>query len=170
MDYRNADGSIAEACGNGIRVFARYLVAAGLVDAGRMVIGTRSGPREVTVPADGGGITAEMGTATGSPTPRSAWARRRGRHKLRKHTHAMSFDEIYAPGLFYDGSQTDRTLDGYVAQIFSGAAGGPPAPAEASDAAAQSDPSDPDAAPPPAPRRTTACCPRRCSGALPGTR
>ena len=30
MDYRNADGSIAETCGNGIRVFARYLVVAGL--------------------------------------------------------------------------------------------------------------------------------------------
>src|SRR5580765_7589073 len=30
MDYRNADGSIAEMCGNGIRVFARYLVDAGL--------------------------------------------------------------------------------------------------------------------------------------------
>src|SRR5215472_14758701 len=26
MDYRNADGSIAEMCGNGIRVFARYLL------------------------------------------------------------------------------------------------------------------------------------------------
>ena len=25
MDYRNADGSIAEMCGNGIRVMARYL-------------------------------------------------------------------------------------------------------------------------------------------------
>ena len=25
MDYRNADGSIAEMCGNGVRVFARYL-------------------------------------------------------------------------------------------------------------------------------------------------
>ena len=34
MDYRNADGSVAEMCGNGIRVFARYLVDAGL-DAGR---------------------------------------------------------------------------------------------------------------------------------------
>ena len=29
MDYRNADGSLAEMCGNGIRVFARYLVDAG---------------------------------------------------------------------------------------------------------------------------------------------
>ena len=25
MDYRNADGSVSEMCGNGIRVFARYL-------------------------------------------------------------------------------------------------------------------------------------------------
>ena len=26
MDYRNADGSVAEMCGNGVRVFARYLL------------------------------------------------------------------------------------------------------------------------------------------------
>jgi diaminopimelate epimerase len=64
MDYRNADGSIAETCGNGIRVFARYLVTAGLVDTGEMTIGTRSGPRGVTVPADGGTITVDMGPAT----------------------------------------------------------------------------------------------------------
>ena len=71
--------------------------------------------------------------------------------KLRKHTHAMSFDEIYSPGLFYDNSQTDRTLDAYVAQIFSGAAGGPPAPAEAADPTgppAATDPAGPDAEPP----------------------
>ena len=29
MDYRNADGSPAEMCGNGIRVFARYLSTRG---------------------------------------------------------------------------------------------------------------------------------------------
>src|SRR5579863_4721724 len=45
--------------------------------------------------------------------------------KLRAHTRAMSFDEIYSPGFFYDPSQTDSTLAGYVEQIF-GAAGGPP--------------------------------------------
>ncbi|MFZ2510120.1 MAG: diaminopimelate epimerase, partial [Gordonia sp. (in: high G+C Gram-positive bacteria)] len=33
MDYRNADGSIAEMCGNGVRVFAHYCRAEGLVDA-----------------------------------------------------------------------------------------------------------------------------------------
>lgn len=33
MDYRNADGSRAEMCGNGIRVFVRYLSAVGWADA-----------------------------------------------------------------------------------------------------------------------------------------
>lgn len=63
--------------------------------------------------------------------------------KLRKYTHDMSFDEIYSPGLFYDATQTDRTLDGYVAQIFSGAAGGPAAPIAASDAQPAADPTGP---------------------------
>ncbi len=35
MDYHNADGSVAEMCGNGIRVFARYLTESGLVDLAR---------------------------------------------------------------------------------------------------------------------------------------
>ncbi|WP_368496661.1 diaminopimelate epimerase [Herbiconiux sp. A18JL235] len=50
MDYRNADGSIAEMCGNGIRVFARYLLDNGLAElaAGEtLVIGTRAGVRDV---------------------------------------------------------------------------------------------------------------------------
>jgi hypothetical protein len=63
--------------------------------------------------------------------------------RLRKYTHDMSFDEIYSPGLFYDGTQTDRTLDGYVAQIFSGAAGGPAAPSPATDIQAGADPTAP---------------------------
>jgi diaminopimelate epimerase len=67
MDYCNADGSVAETCGNGIRVFARYLVEAGLAPAGEMVIGTRSGPRHVVVPADGGDITVDMGQASWLP-------------------------------------------------------------------------------------------------------
>jgi diaminopimelate epimerase len=64
MDYRNADGSIAETCGNGIRVFARYLVTAELAPPGEVVIGTRSGERRVVVPQDGGDITVDMGTAS----------------------------------------------------------------------------------------------------------
>lgn len=48
MDYRNADGSVAEMCGNGVRVFVRYLVEAGLV-AGPVTVLTRSGPVSATV-------------------------------------------------------------------------------------------------------------------------
>jgi len=65
--------------------------------------------------------------------------------KLRKHTHDMSFDEIYSPGLFYDGSETDRTLSGYVAQFFSAPINGPPG----SDQTASADPTAPDDAVPP---------------------
>src|SRR5699024_5451031 len=45
MDYRNADGSVAEMCGNGARVFARYLVDACWAPAGRIEFDTRGGPR-----------------------------------------------------------------------------------------------------------------------------
>ena len=62
MDYRNADGSIAEMCGNGLRLFARYLVNAGLVPAGELVVGTRSGARPVRVPVCGD-VTVDMGPA-----------------------------------------------------------------------------------------------------------
>ncbi|WP_017594590.1 diaminopimelate epimerase [Nocardiopsis potens] len=60
MDYRNADGSIAEMCGNGVRVFARYLIHAGLAGAGPITVGTRAGARRVEVEADGD-ITVDMG-------------------------------------------------------------------------------------------------------------
>jgi spermidine synthase len=61
--------------------------------------------------------------------------------KLRAHTRDMSFDEIYSPGFVYDPSQTNATLDGYVQQIFAGAAGGPP-PQESSEGADASAPAD----------------------------
>jgi len=50
MDYHNADGSVAEMCGNGIRVFARYLFDNGLAelsDGDTMAIGTRGGVRDL---------------------------------------------------------------------------------------------------------------------------
>ncbi|MEU6352916.1 diaminopimelate epimerase [Streptomyces sp. NPDC047072] len=64
MDYHNADGSRGTMCGNGIRVFARHLVEAGLSPAGVTTIATRSGPRTVRVPAHGdrnSTITVDMG-------------------------------------------------------------------------------------------------------------
>jgi len=41
--------------------------------------------------------------------------------KLREHTRAMSFDDIYYPGFEYDQSQTAKVLDDYRQQIFSAA-------------------------------------------------
>lgn len=58
MDYRNADGSLSEMCGNGVRVFARYLVEAGHGD-GPFRVDTRDGVKVLTV--DGELITADMG-------------------------------------------------------------------------------------------------------------
>lgn len=63
MDYRNADGSVAEMCGNGARVFARYLVAAGLAPVGELRFATRGGVRHARVEAQGDVVVA-MGTAT----------------------------------------------------------------------------------------------------------
>lgn len=60
MDYRNADGSVADMCGNGARVFARYLVDAGLARPGRLEILTRAGVRVVYVPVSGD-IAVDMG-------------------------------------------------------------------------------------------------------------
>src|SRR5215831_11816790 len=60
MDYRNADGSVAEMCGNGIRVFARYLVRHGLAEGPEFTVATRSGPRLVRM-CTGGGVTVDMG-------------------------------------------------------------------------------------------------------------
>jgi diaminopimelate epimerase len=60
MDYRNSDGSIAEMCGNGIRVFARYLLEQGLAAGPELAIGTRAGTRMVSVEPDGQ-FTVDMG-------------------------------------------------------------------------------------------------------------
>lgn len=61
MDYRNADGSLAEMCGNGVRVFARYLLDAGLVRPGPLRLATRHGVREVHLDPGGDLITVDMG-------------------------------------------------------------------------------------------------------------
>ncbi|MFJ2716655.1 diaminopimelate epimerase [Streptomyces sp. NPDC087437] len=62
MDYRNADGSVAEMCGNGVRVFARYLQHAGHTTEGDLAIATRGGVKTVHIAKDGD-ITVGMGRA-----------------------------------------------------------------------------------------------------------
>ena len=56
MDYYNKDGSAAEMCGNGIRVFAKYLLDRGLaeiIDGGTLPVGTRDGVKDITKSANG---------------------------------------------------------------------------------------------------------------------
>jgi len=60
MDYRNNDGSIAEMCGNGIRVMAKYLTERGHQKAGIFPIDTRDGMKFLSVP-ETGDITVNMG-------------------------------------------------------------------------------------------------------------
>jgi diaminopimelate epimerase len=76
MDYRNADGSVAEMCGNGVRVFLQYLKSIWLVDTDAAVA-TRGGIRRARTRGDGD-VTVRMGlprfladrpVATAAPLP-----------------------------------------------------------------------------------------------------
>ncbi|MBS2535666.1 diaminopimelate epimerase [Catenulispora sp. NF23] len=80
MDYRNADGSVAEMCGNGVRVFALFLTARGFVKGGaigepvQFSVGTRGGIKRVTLKATGeqtADVTVDMGVPV-FPTERGS--------------------------------------------------------------------------------------------------
>jgi diaminopimelate epimerase len=66
MDHRNADGSHAEMCGNGIRLFLHVLLEEGLLDRAAaeagVLVGTRGGPRRVGA-GPTGGYWVDMGPA-----------------------------------------------------------------------------------------------------------
>lgn len=62
MDYRNADGSLAEMCGNGVRVFAHYLRSTGRVSEDEFLVATRGGAKLVRAHAEGQ-YTVEMGVS-----------------------------------------------------------------------------------------------------------
>ncbi len=67
MDYRNADGSVAQMCGNGVRVFAHYLRVSGLETRAEFVVVTLAGPRPVVighVDEVNAEVTVEMGQVT----------------------------------------------------------------------------------------------------------
>jgi diaminopimelate epimerase len=66
MDYSNADGSVAEMCGNGIRVMARYLTDRGHQPSGIYAINTRAGRKFLSVP-DSGDISVNMGQVSQVP-------------------------------------------------------------------------------------------------------
>lgn len=61
LDHRNADGGRPEMCGNGIRLYVRYLIDAGLVPDGPVRVATRGGVK--TLRTDGRDVVVDMGVA-----------------------------------------------------------------------------------------------------------
>ena len=112
MDYRNSDGSLSEMCGNGIRLFARFLVDACLVDpAAPIPVGTRDGVKLLTV--DGESITAEMGTPkvlgdTTVAVEGITWA---ARHVDMGNPHAVAFvSSLTEPGSLLEPPRHDPAV------------------------------------------------------------
>ena len=71
MDYRNADGSIAEMCGNGVRVLAAHLRRTGHVTEDRFEVLTRAGVRTVEILAEPGTAGEPWSVRVGMGTARS---------------------------------------------------------------------------------------------------
>ncbi len=135
MDYRNADGSTSEMCGNGIRVFAHHLVSEELVDPDAPIpVGTRDGTKSITRSStrDGDLYTVDLGPAlvhgkTTVAVGERTWA---ARHVTTGNPHAVAVvDDLadagpleapptYDPELFPDGVNIHfvvRRGDHYVA-------------------------------------------------------
>ncbi|MGQ5597091.1 diaminopimelate epimerase [Streptomyces sp. ESR1.13] len=117
MDYRNGDGSVAEMCGNGVRVFARYLQRAGHVAEGDLAVATRGGVKRVHIAkaaSDGGpaagDVTVGMGRALlpeGEVEVRVGERRWPARNVNMGNPHAVAFvtdlahaGDLYAPPPF----------------------------------------------------------------------
>jgi diaminopimelate epimerase len=109
MDYRNSDGSLSEMCGNGIRLFVRYLVDHGLADGSAPIaVDTRDGVKTLTV--DGDLITVDMGTPKLlGDTAVSAGARTwPARHVDMGNPHAVAFvDSLDDAGRLFDAPAYD---------------------------------------------------------------
>ncbi|WP_240617431.1 diaminopimelate epimerase [Nocardioides speluncae] len=111
MDYRNSDGSVSEMCGNGVRVFARFLADEHLADPSAPVtVATRGGTKTVTF--EGDLITVDMGrpevlgeskVAVGD---QHTWV---ARHVDMGNPHAVAFvDDLADAGRLFDEPAYDR--------------------------------------------------------------
>ncbi|MEV7505203.1 diaminopimelate epimerase [Streptomyces sp. NPDC093018] len=126
MDYRNSDGSIAEMCGNGVRVFARYLQHAGHVTEGDLTIATRGGVKSAHIAKDGD-VTVGMGGARlpeGDVTVRVGERSWPARNVNMGNPHAVAFvadlahaGDLYSPppvspeGAYPDGVNVEFVVD-----------------------------------------------------------
>ncbi|WP_341728404.1 diaminopimelate epimerase [Brooklawnia sp.] len=111
MDYRNADGSIAEMCGNGLRLFVRYLIDQGLVDTEPVQVATRAGLREAW-PYPDGRIKVSMGQAVVAEQP--TWVEADG------HRYTATMVDVGNPHAVVrlDDIEALKTLDLTIAPIY----------------------------------------------------
>ncbi|HET7690035.1 MAG TPA: diaminopimelate epimerase [Nocardioidaceae bacterium] len=113
MDYRNSDGSVSEMCGNGIRVFARYLMEhEGMGNRHLIPIATRAGVKNITPEADGS-ITVNMGIPevlgeTKVSANGHTWA---ATHVSMGNPHAVAFvDSLDEPGPLTEAPEHDAAV------------------------------------------------------------
>jgi diaminopimelate epimerase len=113
MDYRNADGSVSEMCGNGVRVFAHHLAESGLVDTSApLPVGTRDGVKTVVF-EDDGTMTVDMGSPrllgeTKVAVDQRSWP---AAHVDMGNPHAVAFVEaLDDAGPLLDGPGFDATV------------------------------------------------------------
>lgn len=65
MDYYNADGSVAEMCGNGVRCLGMFAHDRGLTDKTELAVDTRGGVKHLSVHMEGAAVssvTVDMGS------------------------------------------------------------------------------------------------------------
>ena len=118
MDYWNADGSVSEMCGNGIRVFARHLLEEGLVAADQpLPVQTRDGVKTIVFAGGpGGDITVDMGEprvlgATAVSIGHMTWE---ATHVDMGNPHAVAFVDSLSPDGPVGSLTTPPVVDGSV--------------------------------------------------------
>jgi diaminopimelate epimerase len=72
MLYHNADGSLAEMCGNGVRVFAKHLADSGRIGGDAVTVQTLGGLRRIDVVRDDAGSFLRAAVDMGTPVTDAA--------------------------------------------------------------------------------------------------
>lgn len=67
MDYWNADGGVAEMCGNGIRCLGKYVGDRGIAGSDKIAVGTRAGTKDLELFRDDAGLVTRVRVDMGRP-------------------------------------------------------------------------------------------------------
>ncbi|CAA9373448.1 MAG: Diaminopimelate epimerase [uncultured Nocardioidaceae bacterium] len=116
MDYRNADGSLSEMCGNGVRVLGRYLVEReGADPTSPLPIATRAGTKVLTFEGgtSDGDITVDMGSPAllGTTEVEAAGRSWKAAHVDMGNPHAVAFvDDLAEAGPLLEEPIYDHTV------------------------------------------------------------